>query len=299
MGLDATKLKEKFDKKAGRADRLELKDGENEIRILPPSLEYFAETVDYIGYDYLMHYNLGVEGNRQAEVCPKTLGRQHKCPVCDAVSKLYKLGTPEDKTLGGQLRAKKRHLFNVLDMNNLDKGIQILETGPKIYESLVVFVTNPKWGDLLDVDKGKNITITKTGQKESSTGYVEYSVAPDPTSTSIREKLPKNYKEAISALAKAVPVAKSYDELKAILEGEDGPVDTGKVKSSAAVSENTEETIATAPVHAEAKVTAPIVEEKKELGKEPECFGKDYGPRRPECLACSVKVTCREKFLEV
>ena len=193
MGIDLLKLREKFDKKdVERSDRFSFQDGDNYLRILPPSKEYLVDSVDYISFEFLTHYNLGVEGDKRSEICPRSFGKQNKCPICEAVWKLYKTKTNEDKELASSLRAKTRHIFNIIDLNNLEKGIQVMETGPKIYEEIVKFITNPKWGDLLDIDKGRNFTITKTPSKETISGYVEYNIAPDPDITSVREKLPKN-----------------------------------------------------------------------------------------------------------
>jgi len=295
MGVDLAKLKEKFEKKsAERTDRLNLKDKDNELRLLPPSIEYLGDSVDYIAFEYLMHFNLGIEGAKTAEVCPKTAGKTHKCPICDAVYKLYKTNTAEDKALAGELRAKRRYIFNAVDVNNLEKGIQVLEVGPKIYEALVVFVTNPKWGDLLDIDKGRNITITKTPAKETTTGYVEYSVAPDPEVTSIRSKLPKEWKAQIDLLKKQIPGFKTYDELKAILEGEESVESTTTTEHTEKEQPKTETHVEKEEVKKEEKK-----EEKKKPDVKPDCFGEDYGPRKDECLACTYKVECRQKFLEV
>jgi gp32 DNA binding protein like len=310
MALDIEKLKQSFEKKSGRGG-MELKDGDNNIRILPPSTKYLAETVDYISFDYWIHYKLGPEGKTN-EVCPKTVSREARCPICEAVAKLYRLNTPEDKELAGRLRNKMRHMFNVIDLNDKEKGVQILEVGINVYKDLVSFITHPKWGDLLDIDKGRDVTITKTNRKETKSGYEEYSVAPDPTVSSAREYLPKNFKEAINQLQKAVPVAKPYKELQAILEGGDSNVDVGAVKATSAVEdENTEseenndqpsaeadpETVDKPQLKTALKKEEP--KEKEEVkGKNPGCFGEDYGPRRTECVSCKVKVDCRDKFLE-
>ena len=107
MGLDIGGLKEKYEKKqAQRADRLTIADGENYIRILPPSLEYLTETVDYISFEYLMHYRVGIGDDKTAVVCPRTYGKKQKCPICEAVSKLYKANTPDDISLAKDLSAK-------------------------------------------------------------------------------------------------------------------------------------------------------------------------------------------------
>jgi len=288
MGINIEKLKEKFDRKsAQRTDRFNMKDGDNYIRILPPSIEYFSDDLDYISYEFLTHFNLGTEGDFKAEICPKTVGKSHKCPICEAVYKLYKTNTAEDKTLASSLRAKVRHIFNVIDLDDVDKGVQVLETGPKIYEKILVFATNPKYGDLLDLDKGRNITITRTPGKETSSGYTEYDVIPDPDVTSIREKLTKNFKETIVLLSKQVPVPKSYDELKAVLEGEEYTPKEGTVEKIEREVKGEEPT-----PELEVKVVSKV-------GEKPECFGVDYGPKRDACLKCEFKADCRKAFLEI
>ena len=295
MGINIEKLKERFDKKTTeRSDRLNLKDADNYLRLLPPSIDYFSEDVDYIAYEFLVHFNLGIEGDKKAEVCPKTLGKNQKCPICEAVYKLYKTNSVEDRTLAGSIRAKMRYIFNVLNLEDLDKGVQVLEIGPKIYEKIVIFETNKKYGDLLDIDKGRNITITKTSAKESSSGYVEYDLIPDPDITSIRTKLPKNYKESITLLKKQVPTPKSYAELKATLEGDE------YIEQPKEVDENVEKDDKT-EVRGNKHIDEEIEGKKEESQSKKKmfCFGEDYGPKRDACLKCIEKVECRRKFLTI
>lgn len=301
MPLDLGKLKEKMEKRpTERADRFNFKDGDNYIRILPPSLEYFAESIEYICFEYGVHFNLGADGDKTAEVCPKSLDKHSRCPICEVVSRFYRTGKDDDKAIAGQLRARTRCVFNVVDLNNPDKGIQIMETGIKIYEDIVKFMTNPKWGDLLDLDEGRNITITKTSAKETSSGYTEYTVAPDPNICSIREKLPKNFKEGISLLKKSIPQAKSYDELKVILEGgtpsdENTPsVTTSSVKHEV---QTNKEIMTDSKV--DAKSTVKVKEEAPTTKEKPSCFGNDYGPNRDVCKKCSFIKECRIEFLNL
>jgi hypothetical protein len=286
MGVDAKSLQEKFNRKGSqRADRMKLDDGDNYLRLLPPTLEYLAESVDYISIDYLMHYRIGYEGNYSHEVCPKTTNKQNKCPVCEAVNKLYATKDETDRQLAGRIRAKIRYTFNVIDLNNLDKGVQILEQGSQIYTEILKFISNPKYSDILDLDKGRNVTITKIPEKESNTGFVKYEFIPDPDVCSTRDKLPKNWKEQVAKLEAAVETPKSYVELKKILEGvtdEDEP----EVKEEVVV----EETI-------ETPATETVVEAPK--GEKPECFGEEFGPKKEQCTACDVKVDCREEYLKI
>ena len=286
MGVIAKQLQEKFNRKGSqRADRLKLEDGENYLRLLPPTLEYLKEDVDYISIDYLMHYRVGYEGNYSHEICPRTNGRQHKCPICEAVNKLYATKDESDKTQASKIRAKTRYTFNALDFNNLDKGVQIFEQGSQVYTEILKFIANPKYSDILDLDKGRNVQIKKIPEKESPTGFVKYEFMPDPDITSVREQLPKDWKEQIVKLKASVEKPKSYDDLKRILEG-------GEVETE-------EEPVAEETVGISAKVETPekVVEAPK--GEKPKCFGEEFGPKREVCIPCDFKVDCREEYLKL
>jgi len=320
MPLNIEKLKERYEKKkAAQADRYEFKDGENYIRILPPSLAYLTEEVSYITAEYMCHFNIGAEGSKHSEICPRSFGPKNKCPICEVAAKLYKSNSAEDKALAKDLYQKRRIIYNIIDLKNPEKGIQIMETGPKVYEDLVVFITNPKWGDLLDLDEGRNVSIYRTPGKETKSGYNEFSVTPDPDKCSVRELLPTTWKEDVQRLLKCVPAAKSYEELEAALAGEE-VAQVDEADSSHAEVEVTEE----APKTVERKaVDAPkkespkkalepekeaVVEPEKDTTKAPAdaksngrkpCFGEKYKVSSGECKECGDKVPCRTAFLNV
>jgi len=321
MGLDIVKMREQSEKKAGKENRFELQDGDNNIRILPPSLEYFSSNIPYFGYKYMMHYQLGVEGSKTAEVCPKTwetVTTKIRCPICEVAAKLWATKDPEDEKLARKISKKTRYLFNVVDLNNKDKGIQIMEAGIQVHTDLKGFIENPKWGDILDLDTGRDVVITKVSAKQSQSGYASYSAAPDPSVSSARGYLPKNFKEAIELLKNEVPKAKSYEELKITLEGGEGAVDVGAVRAAAAVEKHPADQ--EEPMRRHQKLPVPVAEVKHEEplkthqklpvvesvestsdegGETPECFGELYGPRRPECVPCTFKASCRDKFLNM
>jgi len=293
MGVNAKLVQERFNRKGCQlADRIKLEDGDNYLRLLPPTLEYLAEEVDYISIDYIMHFRVGYEGNYVHPICPKTQGRQHRCPICEAVNTLYATKDETDRQLASRIRAKTRYTFNVIDLNNLDKGIQILEQGSQIYTEILKFISNPKYSDILDLDKGRNVTITRIPEKESNNGFVKYEFIPDPDISSVRDKLPTNWKEQIAKLKASVEKAKSYDELKGILEGV--PVDGAE--------ETVEETGGTSSPETETGGT-PLPKTEKAVetpqNEKPVCFGEEFGPKKEQCTACSFKVACRDEYLKI
>jgi len=295
MGLDLDKFNVKRSQKsAEKIDRLTLKDGENYLRILPPDVAFMAGSVDYISKDYLMHFKLGVEGNFKSALCPRTFGKDKKCPVCEAVWALYKTKDKSDESKAKDIRAKTRHLFNVLDLNAKEKGIQILEVGIKVYEKILLYVTNPKYGDILDLDEGRNGVLTKTNKAETKTGFEDYDFVADPDKTSIRSFLPPNFKDVIASLETKIPKVKSYEEIKALLYGEEVPESAAKP----AVAEVPVVVHTEVPAVKAAGVDETVQDTPAPTGTNPDCFGTDeYGPKREKCVKCPVKRACVTAFL--
>ena len=73
---------------------------------------------------YYVHYQVG--GDNTSCVCPSTVGK--KCPICEYAANLRRQPkTPENEEVIKKLRPKQRQIFNVIDLAEPDKGIQIFE----------------------------------------------------------------------------------------------------------------------------------------------------------------------------
>lgn len=71
----------------------------------------------------LVHSQVGV--NKQMVLCPKMFNK--KCPICDMEQELAEQGVDWNDKERQALRAKKREVYNVIDMDKPEDGIQILE----------------------------------------------------------------------------------------------------------------------------------------------------------------------------
>jgi len=285
MALDLEKLKSKYQEKQQgnlKIDRWEPKEGENNIRILPHSTEYFKGTVAEFVYAYLIHYNIGSE-RKTAAVCPRGSVQATKCPICEASSVLYRSNDDKDKELASDLYHKKRYLANVLDLGNTEKGVQIYEFGPRVYNKLMKYVASGLFGDILDLEKGRNIILSKT-IPGGNARMTEYDVIVSPEHTNITKYLPQDYLQKIDDLGKLVPKAKSYEDLKAILEGEEVSTDTSK--ANVTTEHNTKQEAAT-----------PIKEQVKK--DNPACFGKEFSLKSAKCRACTVFDVCKIEFIRL
>lgn len=68
-----------------------------------------------------IHRNIGADQKRV--ICPKTIGK--KCPICEEWQKM-KRDENADEEMTKSLRPSERELFNVIDLDNVKKGVQLL-----------------------------------------------------------------------------------------------------------------------------------------------------------------------------
>lgn len=299
MGLDLGKARENYQRKTekgARPDRWKPTEGDNPIRVMPHDMLYFEDKVGGdIAYTYFCHFDVGPEGAKEWVVCPKTLNRKNRCPICEAVAQLIKTGDPGDAAMANSMGIRRRYLMNVIDLKNdqeTAKGIQVLECGPTIHTEVLQWA-NVKWGDPLDFEAGRDLTLTMTLPDSKDMKKAKYSVAPDPDKTPIGNRLPANWKDQIRKLKTLVPEVKTYDEIKRILEGE---MDYGEPSEGAEEVTKAEAGVTnTAPQPQQQ--TAPVAQPSSEPMKAPDCFGKSFSMRSEKCKACAFNATCKDTFL--
>ena len=188
-----------------------LEQGKNVRRVLFPkgsSDSFYSE-----GY---VHFGLGAEGKKSV-TCPKTFGENKRCPICEYVESLKKSKDPEDAKLADRLRKTKRIYINVINRDSDDETIKVLPIGRTIFKALIDVMCDPDYDDITKFDVGRDVTITRTGQGLKT----EYSVLPKPkqsmtSETKTRDELDEEMPDLESLFKE-----KTYDELKAILNGEE------------------------------------------------------------------------------
>lgn len=73
---------------------------------------------------YWKHFGLGDDG-KKSTICPKTIGKP--CPICEMYKELNSSDDEDDRESAKKIKAKERELYNVIDLDNQDAGIQIFE----------------------------------------------------------------------------------------------------------------------------------------------------------------------------
>jgi len=180
----ADKAQKKLDdlKSKRKKDYWSPKPGKNTLRILPnwdgdPEGDFYRET----GY----HRKLGTARDKSV-VCLLREGSD-RCPVCEQVRDLYKTKNAEDKELAKDIKVQTRILYNIIDLDDVNKGIQVWMSGVDVLEQILAYCANLKYGWIPDPENGRNIDVVFTEGKNTKSGYNEYNVQPDPDRSAIAD----------------------------------------------------------------------------------------------------------------
>jgi len=168
------------------------------------------------------HRNVGPE--KKAFLCPKTKAMNARCPICEqaAIDKDDTSKSPEE---ANALKYQIRTLFNVIDCNNRDAGIQIWEVSNGNFAKQLdaEIKINEEFEDYADVEDGYTLKVRFANKSFSGTKYLEA----DRIDFIERDK---PYSDGITDEAfnlDSIPVVLSYDQLSAVMMGMDSEEEDG------------------------------------------------------------------------
>lgn len=160
MGLDQSKLDEAYERakqdSAGGGEFWTPKVGDNLIRFMPPWKEglgvFFVETFH--------HWKLIEE----PICCPRRMFGQ-RCYLCEKVKELRASGDAVDNKKARDISAKKDVYYNIVDLNEPGKGVQIYRSGGGVFTDILIYAKDTaEYPDITDPDKGFNFKIIRTGE---------------------------------------------------------------------------------------------------------------------------------------
>jgi len=306
MGLNKEGLKKNS---IGR-DLFEFKEGVNLLRVLPPDMKYFMEDIDYIAHRYLTHWGIGPEGAPPV-TCARSQDDSNSCPICDKIRVLKR--NPAFEKVVNDIYPRSRYLLNVLDVNAPEKGVQWMETGPKIYREILKYALDPEYGDILDLDKGRNFKVTYTPGSKHSSGYNQYDTIPSASESSVRSLLTEGWKTKVAGLFESMRTPPSIEELEELARSIDSPImdelPPSKPKTQQAPSPQTSPTLQEVQVDAlpegsikedAVKVVeskqSPLDQSSQTQSSEKPCFGKQFSLSESTCKACARRGDCMVEF---
>lgn len=145
------------------------KDGDNLIRIFPPTFE----DAEHYGLEIFVHYGIGPD--RDSFLCPNKMLNQ-PCPVCEERSRAM---NDDDKEYADKLNPKKRVLTYVLDRDEEEKGNQLWSMPWTLDADITTLAVDKRTGEVLDVDDpedGYDVEFMKRG-KGRNTEYAGVAIA--------------------------------------------------------------------------------------------------------------------------
>lgn len=194
-----------------------LQAGKNVRRVLWPK----GDSDSFYSEGYL-HFGLGDNG-KTVVTCPKTFNSKEKCPICEYVEGLQKSKNKDDKKLADDIKAKRRIFINVINRDDdEDETPKVLPIGVTILKGLLETICDADYGDITDYEDGRDVTITRKGKGLQT----EYTVLPKPNASVASDtKTLEELEDEMADLDKLF-MKKSYEELEAILNGEDVDTDS-------------------------------------------------------------------------
>ena len=159
-------------------------------------------------------------------------------PILEFATTLKKSGDKENMELAKKLYPKLRIFAPVVVRGEEDKGVRFYEFGKMVYQELLGVMADEDYGDITDIQKGRDVTIevipaAETGKMfNTTTVRVKPNQTPLSDDAKLAESLLENQKDIVSLFKKY-----TFEEMKDTLQSylkpseEDGGKETEKVEA--------------------------------------------------------------------
>ena len=185
---------------------------------------------------YHLHPRVSADGNPY--MCPR-LSSKSPCPICEHRTRLLKANDPHNEDLVKDMAPKERQLFNVVNLKEPEKGVQLWDISYHLFGKLLdARIRNADeddgWDRFAALEGGFTL---KVGFKESTFGGRTFLEAETIDFKPRKEDYSEEDLEKVLCLDELL-IEPDYDELKSIFL-EAGPV--GKKSKSAEAEEDEDE----------------------------------------------------------
>ena len=141
-------------------------------------------------------------------------------PIMEFATELKKSGDKENAELAKKLWPKLRVFAPVVVRGEEDKGVRFYEFGKMVYQELLGVMADEDYGDITDIEHGRDITVEVLPAAETGKRFNTTTVRVKPKQTPLvedatkAESLLENQKEVVSLFKKY-----TFDEMKDTLQG--------------------------------------------------------------------------------
>lgn len=162
----------------------------------------------------LVHTQVGV--NKQMILCPKMFNK--RCPICEAEAELREQGAEWNDPDCQALRAKKREVYNVINEDKPEDGIQLLEASYNVFgKKLDAEIEDDEAnGAFPDPDEGLIVVARGVNETFGNHKYIDI----DKITFEERDALSDEVLDEALDLHKALKIM-TYDEIVTLMNGDD------------------------------------------------------------------------------
>ena len=232
MALDLDAIRKRLSglqNQTGRQNHLwKPEPGKQTVRIVP-----YQYNKDNPFLELYFHYGF----NGKNFLSPVTHGETD--PIVEFAEKLKATGNRDDWQMSRKLEPKMRTYVPVIVRGQESEGVKLWGFGKTVYQELLSFIADPDYGDITDLNSGRDVTVEFMTAAELGKQYPQTTIRIKPNQTpatdnkDVAEKIMNGQKDANDIFKKV-----SYDELKeqlAIwLNPEEGETETTTETTTAA-----------------------------------------------------------------
>ena len=142
------------------------KPGKNQIRIVP----YQHAKSDFPFIELYFHYNIG----KKSYLSLETFGEAD--PICKFVEQLRSTGDKDDWKLSRKLEPTMRTFVPIIERGKEKEGIKFWGFGKEIYKELLAIINDADYGDITDLESGRDITVEFISAKDAGNTYGKVSI---------------------------------------------------------------------------------------------------------------------------
>ena len=237
MALDLDAIRKKLSglqNQTGRQNHLwKPEPGKQTVRIVP-----YQYDKDNPFLELYFHYGF----NGKNFLSPVTHGEAD--PIVEFAEKLKATGNRDDWQMSRKLEPKMRTYVPVLVRGQESEGVKLWGFGKTVYQEPLSFIADPDYGDITDVNAGRDITVDFKTAEETGKQFPSTSIRIKPNQTAatdnkeVAEKIMNGQKDIFEIFKKG-----SYEDLKqSLAEWLDPDGDNSAQPKTAPVSTTTEAT---------------------------------------------------------
>ena len=211
MAIDLDAIRNKLNKLQSQTTRTsnlwKPEPGKQQIRIVP-----YQHNKDNPFIELYFHYNLG----QKNYLSPVTFGKAD--PVTEFAEQLKATGNKEDWQMARKLDPTLRTYVPVIVRGQESEGVKFWGFGKTVYQELLSFIADPDYGDITDLQAGRDITVEFLTKEETGKNFPQTTIRVKPNQTAATDNkdvanLIMNEQKNITDIFKEV----SYDDLKQAL----------------------------------------------------------------------------------